>query len=92
MPSQRCRQATAFFPLAITIAISTIPTTLANSVDPLGYSNSLDFFPIQQREVVCPANYFSCEDKGTQFKGACCENGQVCSLDAYQSAACCPTS
>ncbi|KAI1133070.1 hypothetical protein F5Y10DRAFT_229216 [Nemania abortiva] len=92
MRSQSCRQAATIFSIAIATALSAAQTTLTNSLDPLGYSDLLGFFPIQQREVVCPANYFSCEDRGTQFKGACCENGQVCSLDAQQSAACCPTS
>ncbi|KAI0490050.1 hypothetical protein F4859DRAFT_177325 [Xylaria cf. heliscus] len=89
MRFQSGRQVAAAFSIAI--ATSTIRPTLANPVDPLGYSDVLDFFPIHQRDITCPANYFSCEDKGTQFKGACCENGQVCSLDAHQSAACCPT-
>ncbi|KAI8949724.1 hypothetical protein F4801DRAFT_389108 [Xylaria longipes] len=89
MRPRSCRQATALFSIAI--ATSAIRATLANPVDPLGYSDALDFFPILQRDVTCPANYFSCEDKGEQFQGACCENGQVCSLDAHQSAACCPT-
>ncbi|KAI0100651.1 hypothetical protein GGR51DRAFT_532066 [Nemania sp. FL0031] len=92
MLSQSCQQVAVTFALTIAIMTSTIQTVLADPVDPLGYTDLLDFFPIQQREVVCPANYFSCEDQGTQFNGACCENGQVCSLDAQQSAACCPTS
>ncbi|KAI1824222.1 hypothetical protein F4861DRAFT_507187 [Xylaria intraflava] len=87
MQLQRCRQTTA---IAI-IATSTIHTTLANLVDPLGYSEVVHFFPSQQKDLICPADYFSCEDKGPQFAGACCENGQVCSLDSQQSAACCPT-
>ncbi|KAI1365612.1 hypothetical protein F5Y08DRAFT_172623 [Xylaria arbuscula] len=89
MRPQRCRQLTAIFSIAA--ITSTLHTALANPVDPLGYSDALDFFPIHQRDVTCPANYFSCEDQGTQFEGACCENGQTCSLDAQQSAACCPT-
>ncbi|KAI0534012.1 hypothetical protein GGR58DRAFT_484330 [Xylaria digitata] len=89
MRLRRCRHVTAIF--STTIAISTIHTALANPVDPLGYSDALDFFPIHRREITCPANYFSCEDQGAQFQGACCENGQTCSLDAHQSAACCPT-
>jgi len=75
----------------MTIATSAIHTALANPIDPLGYSEALDFSPIlHQREVSCPADYFSCEDQGEQFVGACCENGQTCSLDAQQNAACCP--
>ena len=89
MRPQRCRQLTAIFSIAA--VASTIRMALANPVDPLGYSDALDFFPIQRRAVTCPANYFSCEDQGAQFEGACCENGQTCSLDAHQSAACCPT-
>ncbi|KAI1421631.1 hypothetical protein F5Y12DRAFT_718236 [Xylaria sp. FL1777] len=89
MRPQRCRQVTAI--VSMTMLISTIHTTLATAVDPLGYSDALDFFPIHRRDVTCPANYFSCEDKGVQFAGACCQNGQTCSLDAHQSAACCPT-
>ncbi|KAI0804017.1 hypothetical protein GGR55DRAFT_660909 [Xylaria sp. FL0064] len=89
MRPQRCRQVSALFSIAT--VLPAIRTTLANPVDPLGYSDVLDFFPIHQRDVICPANYFSCEDKGQQFEGACCENGQTCSLDAHQSAACCPT-
>ncbi|KAI0553507.1 hypothetical protein F4679DRAFT_531635 [Xylaria curta] len=91
MRLQGCRRATALFSIAIAIATSTIQATLANPVDPLGFSDALDFFPILQRDVICPANYFSCENQGPQFQGACCENGQTCSLDAHQSAACCPT-
>ncbi|KAI1165121.1 hypothetical protein F5B18DRAFT_612873 [Nemania serpens] len=94
MRLQRWRQAAAIIPTAIAITASTTihaTQALADPVDPLGYSDALDFFPIRRRDVVCPANYFSCEDRGAQFKGACCENGQTCSLDAHQSAACCPT-
>ncbi|KAI1175399.1 hypothetical protein F4777DRAFT_332475 [Nemania sp. FL0916] len=99
MRLRRCRPAAVMPFFSVATALSTMPTVtptatlaLANAVDPLGYSGVRDFFPIEQRAVVCPADYFSCEDKGPQFKGACCETGQVCSLDAYQSAACCPTS
>jgi hypothetical protein len=90
MRLQRYRQlyATIF---STVIATTTIHPILADPVDPLGFSEALDFFPALRREVICPANYFSCEDKGVQFTNTCCENGQVCSLDAYQSAACCPT-
>ncbi|KAI0967087.1 hypothetical protein F4678DRAFT_258831 [Xylaria arbuscula] len=88
MRPQSYRPAAALFSIAT--ALSTIHTTLANPVDPLGYSDALGFFPMLQREVTCPANYFSCEDDGPQFAGACCENGQTCSLDAQQNAACCP--
>ncbi|KAI1431989.1 hypothetical protein GGR50DRAFT_26337 [Xylaria sp. CBS 124048] len=73
------------------VAISTIHTTLANVVDPLGFSDVQHFFPSHQKGLVCPADFFSCENKGAQFAGTCCQNGQVCSLDAQQSAACCPT-
>ncbi|KAI0399675.1 hypothetical protein F4802DRAFT_539885 [Xylaria palmicola] len=89
MRLQRNRKAAAIFSIAI--ASSPIRIALADPVDPLGYSDALDFFPIYRRAVTCPANYFSCEDRGEQFQGACCENGQECSLDAQKNAACCPT-
>ncbi|KAI3332473.1 hypothetical protein HD806DRAFT_196309 [Xylariaceae sp. AK1471] len=90
MRLRHCRQIKATL-FSTVIASLTIHPTLANPADALGYSEALDFFPALQRNVICPANYFSCEDRGAQFAGTCCENGQVCSLDAYQSAACCPT-
>ncbi|KAI1814643.1 hypothetical protein GGS20DRAFT_547815 [Poronia punctata] len=90
LTSHNRRRMRAIF--ATTIATSAIHTVLADLVDPLGYSDALEFFPIHRRDVTCPANYFSCEDRGEQFAGACCENGQKCSLDAHQSAACCPES
>ncbi|KAI8629119.1 hypothetical protein F5Y19DRAFT_475678 [Xylariaceae sp. FL1651] len=89
MRLRHCRQVTTI--LWVAISTSILQTALANPVDPLGYSDVLDFFPIHRRDVMCPANYFSCENQGEQFVGTCCENGQVCSLDAHQSAACCPT-
>ncbi|KAI0391615.1 hypothetical protein F5Y17DRAFT_439793 [Xylariaceae sp. FL0594] len=67
---------------------------LSDSVtDPLGYSEALDYSSILLRmreESWCPTNYYSCDDQGEQFIGACCQNDQKCALDAHQSAACCP--
>ncbi|KAI1764053.1 hypothetical protein GGR53DRAFT_337678 [Hypoxylon sp. FL1150] len=60
-------------------------------VNPLQYGAFEDYSPVQKREIDCPSNYFSCEDDGAAFAGTCCENGQMCALDAYSSAACCPT-
>ncbi|KAI1415667.1 hypothetical protein F5Y13DRAFT_156530 [Hypoxylon sp. FL1857] len=70
---------------------------LADSiVDPLEYGSFEDYSPVQRisreiRDITCPANYFSCEDRGAAFAGTCCENGQLCALDAHSQAACCPT-
>ncbi|OTA54323.1 hypothetical protein K449DRAFT_469520 [Hypoxylon sp. EC38] len=66
--------------------------TLADPIlNPLEYSSFEDYSPVQRRDITCPANYFSCEDRGAAFQGTCCENGQLCSLDAHSQAACCPT-
>ncbi|KAI2616564.1 hypothetical protein GGR54DRAFT_231340 [Hypoxylon sp. NC1633] len=60
-------------------------------VNPLEYGTFEDYSPVQRRQVNCPANYFSCEDRGAVFAGTCCQNGQMCALDAHSQAACCPT-
>ncbi|KAH9887811.1 hypothetical protein F4778DRAFT_420956 [Xylariomycetidae sp. FL2044] len=65
---------------------------LADPISPLQYSDALDFSAIQKRQDQCPADYFSCDDQGAVFAGTCCQDGQVCGLDAHSSAACCPTS
>ncbi|KAI0151948.1 hypothetical protein F4776DRAFT_658883 [Hypoxylon sp. NC0597] len=66
--------------------------TLADPiVNPLEYGTFEDYSPVQKRDITCPANYFSCEDRGAAFQGTCCENGQLCALDAHSQAACCPT-
>ncbi|KAI1325274.1 hypothetical protein F5Y16DRAFT_378429 [Xylariaceae sp. FL0255] len=86
----------SLFPIlaAIVATSSSIQIAAANPVDPLGYTEALDFFSVfnekDQKDVTCPSNYFSCESQGPAFEGTCCENGQVCSLDAASSAACCP--
>ncbi|KAI1268800.1 hypothetical protein F5Y18DRAFT_167733 [Xylariaceae sp. FL1019] len=72
------------------VATSNLHTALADPLDPLGYSDLQAFLPINIKDITCPANYFSCEDKGAAFEDTCCENGQKCSLDAQSSAACCP--
>ncbi|KAI8961761.1 hypothetical protein F5Y11DRAFT_218971 [Daldinia sp. FL1419] len=69
-------------------------TTLALAdpiVNPLEYGTFEDFSPVHRRAIDCPNNFFSCEDRGPVFEGTCCQNGQLCALDAYKSAACCPT-
>ncbi|KAI2609790.1 uncharacterized protein GGS25DRAFT_486275 [Hypoxylon fragiforme] len=72
------------------IAVTTL--TLADPiVNPLAYGNFEDFAPIHRRQLTCPTDYFSCEDRGPAFSGTCCENGQLCALDAQSQAACCPT-
>ncbi|KAI0828394.1 hypothetical protein F5Y06DRAFT_224677 [Hypoxylon sp. FL0890] len=63
-------------------------------VNPLEYGTFEDYSPVQRRDIrdiTCPSNYFSCEDRGAAFAGTCCENGQLCALDAHSSAACCPS-
>ncbi|KAI2629388.1 hypothetical protein GGS21DRAFT_525979 [Xylaria nigripes] len=89
MHLRRCLQLPSI--LFAAIATLTRQTALADPVEPLGYSEVVHFLAVFQKDVICPANFFSCEDKGEQFEGACCENGQTCSLDAHQGAACCPT-
>ncbi|KAI0899380.1 hypothetical protein F4806DRAFT_452544 [Annulohypoxylon nitens] len=79
-------------PYAALFSIAATTFALAEPIgNPLGYSAIQHFNPIFQRDVTCPADYFSCEDRGAAFAGTCCENGQLCSLDAHSSAACCPT-
>ncbi|KAK4155371.1 hypothetical protein C8A00DRAFT_13574 [Chaetomidium leptoderma] len=46
--------------------------------------------PVAKRQA-CLANFFSCEDHGDAFNGVCCQNGQICSLDAGNNPACCPS-
>ncbi|KAI1476176.1 hypothetical protein F4774DRAFT_394404 [Daldinia eschscholtzii] len=77
---------------AALLSIAATGLALADSiVNPLAYGAFEDFSPVQRREIDCPNNFFSCEDRGPVFEGTCCENGQLCALDAYSSAACCPT-
>ncbi|KAI1081722.1 hypothetical protein F5B20DRAFT_579051 [Whalleya microplaca] len=64
---------------------------LADPLDPLDYREFSDYSPIQKRDITCPSDYFSCEDRGPAFAGTCCENGQLCALDAQSQAACCPS-
>lgn len=61
-------------------------------VNPLEYGTFEDYSPVHRRQIDCPDNYFSCEDRGAAFAGTCCEDGQLCALDAHSQAACCPTS
>ncbi|KAI4870467.1 hypothetical protein F4820DRAFT_257410 [Hypoxylon rubiginosum] len=70
-------------------------TTLALAdpvLNPLEYGAFEEYSPVQKRQIDCPDNYFSCEQYGAAFAGTCCENGQLCALDAHNQAACCPTS
>ncbi|KAI1375564.1 hypothetical protein F4677DRAFT_110779 [Hypoxylon crocopeplum] len=80
-----CRYA-ALFSIAATTLVLADPV-----VNPLEYGAFEDFSPVQRRQIDCPDNYFSCEDYGAAFAGTCCENGQLCALDAHSQAACCPT-
>ncbi|KAI1339568.1 hypothetical protein F5Y15DRAFT_76803 [Xylariaceae sp. FL0016] len=73
-------------------AVAASTAALAEPINPLLYSDVLRYNPIFKRDVTCPADYFSCEDQGAIFDGTCCENGQICAVDAHSSAACCPTS
>ncbi|KAI0484758.1 hypothetical protein GGR56DRAFT_41212 [Xylariaceae sp. FL0804] len=76
----------------LTIAAST--ASVAEPVDPLQFSAVSEFsavLKVLKRDLTCPADYFSCEKYGSAFAGTCCQDDQVCSLDAYQQAACCPT-
>ncbi|KAI0025455.1 hypothetical protein F4780DRAFT_332169 [Xylariomycetidae sp. FL0641] len=81
----------------LSIAASTLATwALAESVDVklLQFVDIVQFAAIQNGSIKangCPAGYFSCADKGDVFAGTCCQDGQVCSLDAYKEPACCPT-
>ncbi|KAI0011261.1 hypothetical protein F4779DRAFT_235595 [Xylariaceae sp. FL0662B] len=81
------RKPAALFYLAAATSLA-----LADPLNPLEYGDFFDYSPIQKRDITCPSNYFSCEDRGEQFAGTCCENGQLCALDAQSQAACCPTS
>ncbi|OTB03057.1 hypothetical protein M426DRAFT_322085 [Hypoxylon sp. CI-4A] len=74
--------------------LSIAATTLALPdpiVNPLEYGTFEDYAPVHRRDLTCPTDYFSCEDRGDAFAGTCCENGQLCALDAHSQAACCPT-
>ncbi|KAI1386942.1 uncharacterized protein F4822DRAFT_411666 [Hypoxylon trugodes] len=82
-----CRYA-ALISIAATITIA-LPDPVVN---PLEYGTFQDYSPIHRRQISCPSNYFSCEDKGAAFANTCCENGQLCALDAQSEAACCPSS
>ncbi|KAI1647789.1 uncharacterized protein F4817DRAFT_335948 [Daldinia loculata] len=74
------------------LSITATTLALADSiVNPLEYGTFEDFSPVHKRAIDCPDNFFSCEDRGPVFEGTCCQNGQLCALDAYSSAACCPT-
>ncbi|KAJ9157671.1 hypothetical protein NKR23_g101 [Pleurostoma richardsiae] len=39
----------------------------------------------------CITNFYSCASQGSAFTNICCENGQVCALDASNQPACCPS-
>ncbi|KAL7628256.1 hypothetical protein AAE478_002455 [Parahypoxylon ruwenzoriense] len=82
-----CRYAALFF----SIAAASVPVLADSIVDPLEYAEFSNYSPVQRRQLDCPNDYFSCEDRGPAFAGTCCENGQLCALDAHQQAACCPT-
>ncbi|KAI1107672.1 hypothetical protein F4804DRAFT_296735 [Jackrogersella minutella] len=81
------RRYAALFSIAVTTFALADPV-----LNPLEYGIFQDYSPIRRRDLTCPADYFSCEDRGAAFAGTCCENGQQCALDAHNEAACCPTS
>ncbi|KAI1503205.1 hypothetical protein F5X99DRAFT_118125 [Biscogniauxia marginata] len=73
------------------LSIAASSLCLADPIDPLRFLDVSEYSAVQKRQLDCPDNYFSCEDRGAAFAGTCCENGQLCSLDAQEQAACCPT-
>lgn len=46
---------------------------------------------VAKRQSGCLTNFYSCADQGAGFRDVCCQNGQVCSLDANNNPACCPS-
>ncbi|KAI0387302.1 hypothetical protein F5Y04DRAFT_239898 [Hypomontagnella monticulosa] len=77
---------------AALVSIAATSLVLADSaVNPLEYGTFEDYSPVQRRQLDCPDDYFSCEDRGPVFAGTCCQNGQLCALDAHSQAACCPS-
>ncbi|KAK1769890.1 hypothetical protein QBC33DRAFT_304040 [Phialemonium atrogriseum] len=46
---------------------------------------------LARRQGGCLANFYSCADQGAAFNNICCQNGQVCRLDANNNPACCPS-
>ncbi|KAI0172005.1 hypothetical protein GGR52DRAFT_548619 [Hypoxylon sp. FL1284] len=79
-------QYAALFSVAATTSVLAEPI-----LNPFEYGTFEDYAAVRKREIDCPNNYFSCEDHGAAFAGTCCENGQLCALDAHSQAACCPT-
>ncbi|KAI1638167.1 hypothetical protein F4809DRAFT_272401 [Biscogniauxia mediterranea] len=76
----------------LSIAVSNLSNLcLADPINPLQFVDISEYSAVQRRALDCPADYFSCEDQGAAFANTCCENGQLCSLDAQQQPACCPT-
>lgn len=71
--------------------LSLLVLTLASSA----HASLQPFQPVETaaavaRRQACLENFYSCANQGPAFGGVCCQNGQLCALDASSNPACCP--
>ncbi|PNY29297.1 Uncharacterized protein TCAP_00796 [Tolypocladium capitatum] len=76
--------------LPLTLAGLSALSQAANSPAPATYAPAATVLLFARAQ--CPANTFPCPTSlGAAFNGVCCQDGQVCALDAKNDPACCPS-
>jgi hypothetical protein len=76
--------------IPICLALACISTVCA-SLQPFRPVETAPAAVAKRQAAGCLPNFYSCANQGPAFNGVCCQNGQLCALDAASNPACCPS-